>query len=152
MKKSELKAKIKAILVQNYGKPSTGENQISLDPPGDSGRFLVLNKFPELKEIIVDLLTEQYELFIKEIQWVAPRPTTFKIVLSNEQYFFLTFNEKSWTAQIEGKKYWLLNIKEEENAAHALARILRHGNQELPEESADVEDEPETEEPEEEPE
>lgn len=151
MTKSELKEKIKSILLQNYGKPSTGEDKISLDNPGENGKFLVLTKFPELKEVIIDLLTSQYELFIKEIQWVAPRPTTFKIVLTNDQYLFLIFNRKSWTAQIEGKKYYLLNIKEEENAAHALSRILRHGNQELPEiknKPKEEEDSPPEEEPE----
>ena len=34
---------------------------------------------------------------------------------------------RSWIAQIEGKKYYLLNLPEEERAVEAIARILRYG-------------------------
>ena len=140
MNKKELKEKIKAILISQFGK-SLDSNRISLDSPAEDE---ILTKFPELKKVIVDLLTQQYDLFIKEIQWVAPRPTTFKIVLANDQYFYLIYNGRSWTAQVEGKKYYLRNIKEEENAANALSRILKQG-QELPTEKSKETDQEEEE-------
>ena len=34
---------------------------------------------------------------------------------------------RSWIAQIEGKKYYLLNLPEEERAVEAIARMLRYG-------------------------
>ena len=34
---------------------------------------------------------------------------------------------RSWIAQVEGKKYYLLNLPEEERAVEAIARILRYG-------------------------
>ena len=37
---------------------------------------------------------------------------------------------RSWIAQIEGKKYYLLNLPEEERAVEAIARLLRYGTPE----------------------
>ncbi len=86
-----------------------------------------LTKFPELKEILVSLLTADFDSFLSSIDWVAPRPTTFRINLKNNQEFYLIWMRRSWIAQIEGKKYYLLNLPEEQNAAEAIARILRYG-------------------------
>jgi hypothetical protein len=86
-----------------------------------------LTKFPELKEVIVTLLTTDFDSFLSSIDWVAPRPTTFRINLKNDQEFYLIWMGRSWIAQIEGKKYYLLNLPEEERAVEAIARILRYG-------------------------
>ena len=126
MTKDELKEKIKVLVQQTYKSKS-----INLDKGGevtlDAAKFPVLVKFPKLKDIIVDLLTSQYEVFMKAIEWVAPRPTTFRIVLGNDEDFLLIYTERSWIAQIEGKKYYLLNLDEEEYAAQAISRILQYG-------------------------
>ena len=37
------------------------------------------------------------------------------------------YTEKSWIATVEGKKYYLLNLDEEENCALAIGRILQYG-------------------------
>jgi hypothetical protein len=86
-----------------------------------------LTKFPELKDVIIDLLTDDFGKFMSSIDWVAPRPTTFRINLKNNQDFCLIYGKRSWIAQIEGKKYYLLNLPEEERAAEAISRILRYG-------------------------
>jgi len=86
-----------------------------------------LTKFPELKAVIVDLLTHEFDNFISSIDWVAPKPTTFRINLKNGQDFYLIYSRTSWIAQVEGKKYYLLNLPEEERACEAIARILRYG-------------------------
>jgi len=39
----------------------------------------------------------------------------------------LTYSPRSWIAQIEGKKYYLLNLNEEESATEAIARMLAYG-------------------------
>ena len=121
MTKNELKEKIKTI-VNNIYNPEvlTGKEEITLDAP----KFPVLAKFPELKDVIIDLLTDQY---VTDIQWVAPRPTTFRIILGNGEPFMLTYTPRSWIAQVEGKKYYLLNLSEEEQAAQAIARVLAYG-------------------------
>jgi len=140
MTKDELKEKIKVLVKQVY-KPDTlqAQDTISLDAP----KFPVLEKFPELKEIIIDLLTNQYEIFITDIQWVAPKPTTFRIVLGNGENFMLTYSPRSWVAQVEGKKYYLLNLSEEESATEAIARMLAYGiAEEKPEAGAEGEETP----------
>jgi hypothetical protein len=126
MTKDELKEKIKVLVKQVY-KPKTLSIDTSADITLDAPKFPVLSKFPELKDIIVDLLTDQYEIFITDIQWVAPKPTTFRVVLGNGEPFMLTYSPRSWVAQIEGKKYYLLNLSEEESATEAIARVLAYG-------------------------
>jgi hypothetical protein len=139
MTKDELKEKIKSIVNNIYNPETlTGKEEITLDAP----KFPVLAKFPELKDIIIDLLTDQYEIFVIDIQWVAPRPTTFRIILGNGEPFMLTYTPRSWIAQVEGKKYYLLNLSEEEQAAQAIARMLAYGiAEEKPEAGAEVETE-----------
>ena len=96
-----------------------------------------LTKFPELKAIIVDLLTVQFDEFLESIDWVSPRPTTFRINLLNGQNFILIFTDRSWIAQVEGKKYYLLNLDEEERAAQAISRILAYGKIESSDEESE---------------
>ena len=96
-----------------------------------------LTKFPELKAIIVDLLTVQFDEFLESIDWVSPRPTTFRINLLNGQNFMLIFTDRSWIAQVEGKKYYLLNLDEEERAAQAISRILAYGKMESSDEESE---------------
>jgi hypothetical protein len=132
MTKSELRDKIKALAKQALIPQSVDldkGNDVSLD----ALKFPVLGKFPELKKVIVDLLTHQYEVFMTDIQWVAPRPTTFRIVLGNGETFNLIYTERSWIAKVEGKKYYLLNLSEEEAAAESIARILSYGLKEAAE-------------------
>ncbi len=56
------------------------------------------NTFPELKAIIVDLLTSDFDSFLASIDWVAPKPTTFRINLKNDQEFYLIYSRNSWIA------------------------------------------------------
>jgi hypothetical protein len=97
-----------------------------------------LTKFPELKAVIVDLLTADYGKFIDSIDWVAPKPTTFRINLLNGESFYLIWNKRSWVAEVEGKRYYLLNLPEEGMATKSIARMLRYGIK-VEEEGVDVE-------------
>jgi len=129
MTKQELKDKIKAIVKAKYAKSKPDTLAPSM-PIAPAIEYDELTKFPELKKIIIDLLTTDYARFIDEIDWVAPRPTTFRINFLNGQNFYLIYGKRSWIAQVEGKKYYLLNLSEEQNAANAIARILRYGSKE----------------------
>ena len=90
-----------------------------------------LTKFPELKKVIVTLLTADFNAFVASIDWVAPRPTTFRVNLKNNEEFYLIWMNRSWIAQVEGKKYYLLNLSEEQQAVESIARILRYGPPEV---------------------
>jgi hypothetical protein len=122
MKLSELKDKIKQLAKNVYKNYKHSE--------ASAIQYDELTKFPELKVVIVDLLTQDFDAFLSSIDWVAPRPTTFRINLKNDQCFYLIWNLRSWVAQIEGKKYYLLNLPEEERAVDAISRILRYGTKE----------------------
>ena len=129
MTKAELRQKIKTLAVTVMTeKAKTDDAALAYDE---------LVKFPALKDIIVDLLTDQFDSFIESVDWVAPRPTTFRVNLLNGQNFLLMFTERSWIAQVQGKKYYLLNLDEEERCALAINRLLRVG----PEAGAEMEGE-----------
>ena len=119
MTKAELRKKIRAII------PVVYKAQIKSDT--SAVEFDELTKFPELKTVIVDLLTSDFDSFLSSIDWVAPKPTTFRINLKNGEEFYLTYSKRSFIAQVEGKKYYLLNLPEEQRAVQAIARILRYG-------------------------
>ena len=130
MTREELISKIKVLAKTAYVERSKAESS--------AVEYDELTKFPELKQIIIDLLTAEFDNFISSIDWVAPRPTTFRINLKNNANFYLIYGKRGWIAQIEGKKYYLLNLPEEERAAEAIARVLRYGTNEDSEgESAD---------------
>ena len=119
MTKAELRQKIKTLAVTVMAEKSkTDDAALAYDE---------LVKFPALKDIIVDLMTDQFDSFIESVDWVAPRPTTFRINLLNGQSFLIMFTERSWIAQVQGKKYYLLNLDEEERCALAINRLLRVG-------------------------
>ena len=119
MELSVLRDRIKNLAKELYKEKSkSDESALAYDE---------LTKFPELKKIIVDLLTSDFDKFLESIDWVAPRPSTFRINLLNSQNFLIIFTERSWIAQVEGKKYYLLNLDEEERAAESISRILRYG-------------------------
>ena len=154
MTREELISRIKQLVPNVYnGRIKAEETAIEYDE---------LTKFPELKQVIIDLMTNEFSKFLSSIDWVAPRPTTFRINLKNGQDFFLIYGKRSWIAQIEGKKYYLLNLPEEERAAEAISRILRYGvkaepenpleDTTTPEEAPPTEETPPTETPEETPE
>jgi len=119
MTAAELREKIRVLIPQVYANVKQGE--------AAAVEFDELTKFPELKSVITDLLSHEFDNFLSSIDWVAPKPSTFRINLKNNQEFYLTYSRRSWIAQVEGKKYYLLNLPEEERATEAIARILRYG-------------------------
>jgi len=139
MTKIELQNRLKILIKQVYAnKRITPEEAIQYDE---------LTKFPELKAVIVDLLTPEYDNFVASIDWVAPRPSTFRINLKNDQLFYLIYGKRSFIAQIEGKKYYLLNLPEEQHAAEAISRILRFGIPDDEENTDGFDDNPEEDSP-----
>ena len=119
MTAAELREKIRSIIPTVVGQRKQAD--------AAAVEYDELTKFPELKKVIVDLLTHEFDNFVASIDWVAPKPTTFRINLKNDFNFYLIFTKTSWVAQIEGKKYYLLNLPEEERAITAVSRILRYG-------------------------
>ena len=127
MTATELKDRIKSLARQVYQAKSVdidSDKEVSIE----TEKFPILLQFSSLKDVLVDLLTKQYEIFVTDIQWVAPKPTTFRIVLANGENFMLVYNQRSWVAIVEGKRYYLLNLNEEESAVQSIARVLSYGS------------------------
>ena len=118
MTKQELIDKIKSIAKEKYNKQITFVSGI---------KFTAVQAYPKLHNVLVDLMTDAYEIFVVDVEWVAPKPTTFRIQLANGEYFFLTNTDRTWIATIEGKKFYLLNLSEKQDAINAIARVLRYG-------------------------
>jgi hypothetical protein len=127
----------------------------------DNPLEFILQKYPSLDATLSDLMTGNYRDYITGVYIMSPKPTTFKILLHNGQEFYLIYGPKAYIAKISGKKYNLMNLKEEEFAITAISALLELGmppGSEGPDEETENEtdlktDEPETEEtPTEEPE
>ena len=131
MTKSELIQKIKKIAPQALS--SVNKAEVS------AVEYDELTSFPALKDVIVDLLTSDYGKFIDSIDWVAPKPTTFRVVFLNDEFIYLIYHTRSWIAEVSGKKYYLLNLPEMESATKAISRLLRNGSKVDDTEAADVE-------------
>ena len=116
MNKNQLRKLIRSTVVNRFKRQATNKYQ----------EYKILNKVPELIPILGDLMSEDFSKFVKDIDYVAPKPPSFRIVLENDHYFYLSDLGRSWVAEVEGKKYYLLNLSEEERATAAIARILRY--------------------------
>ena len=85
----------------------------------------ILGKFPTVKAAIVKLQTEDFKEFVESIDWISPRPTSFRINLKNGQDYILKWTGKTFEAQILGKKYLLSNIAEYQQALDKLAILYK---------------------------
>ena len=85
----------------------------------------ILGKFPTVKAAIIKLQTEDFKEFVESIDWISPRPTSFRINLKNGQDYILKWTGKTFEAQILGKKYLLSNIAEYQQALDKLALLYK---------------------------
>jgi len=85
----------------------------------------ILGKFPTLKAAIVKLQTDDFKEFVDSIDWISPRPTSFRINLKNGQDYILKWTGKTFEAQIMGKKYLLSNIADYQQALDKLAVLYK---------------------------
>lgn len=121
--KEELVAHIRGRVRQLMGKQS--EQAYQGDP--NSPMNVMLYRFPELRQALEKLMTMQFRIFVDDIQWVAPKPTTFRIILANGQTFTLIWNTEDFIAKIAGVKYDMLTLKERERATKEVAELLQYG-------------------------
>ena len=87
----------------------------------------ILQKYPSLDDTMVDLLTPSFRDYVTGIFIIAPKPTTFRILLHNSQDFHLIYGPRAYVAKIAGKKYDLMNLSEEEFAITSIAQLLELG-------------------------
>lgn len=97
----------------------------------------LLAKFPSLYRTVKNLLTDDYENFVSAIEWVSPKPSTFRIVLNNQQGFYLKWLGKGFEANIQGKKFYIENVNEFQQALGRLSELLKHSEPKLDSELVD---------------
>lgn len=87
----------------------------------------ILGKFPTVKKALVSLFTHEFNEFVEDVKWTVPKPSTFMIVLKNGQSFDLKWTGKGFEATVEGKRYFLNNVSDYQQALDSLNRILKDG-------------------------
>ena len=85
----------------------------------------ILSKFPTLKNVIIKLQTEDFKDFVESIDWVSPRPSSFRVNLKNGQDYILKWLGDGFQAQIMGKRYFLNKIDEYQQALDKLEVLYR---------------------------
>jgi len=82
-------------------------------------------RFPGLKKLMEDLMSPAFGRYVNGINIVAPKPTTFKVDLTNGQDFSIKYVGKgNFTVKVAGKQYNPLNIGELERASQGIADLL----------------------------
>lgn len=87
----------------------------------------ILVKFPTLKHALVRLHSEQYKDFVDSIDWVSPKPSIFRINLSNGQDYTLKWMGKDFEANISGKDYYLGQLIGFQQALQKLTDLYQEG-------------------------
>jgi len=85
----------------------------------------ILGKFPTVKAAIIKLQTEDFKEFVESVDWISPRPSSFRVNLKNGQEYILKWTGKTFEAQILGKKYLLSNIADYQQALDKLAILYK---------------------------
>ena len=114
---------LRSILLQELDRMEPEQSTFEDDP-----MQFILKKYVGLNNVLEYLMTPSFQDYVTGIYVVAPKPTTFKIVLHNGEYFFLQFMGKAYEATVQGKKYYLMSIGEKERCMVAISRLLRNGN------------------------
>ena len=94
------------------------------DPMG-----FILKKYHTLNELLAELMTPAFKEYITAIFIQSPKPTTFKIVLHNSQFFYLSYmGDNVYEAIIAGKRHYLSSIGEKERSMKGISRLLQQGS------------------------
>lgn len=146
MKVSQLKLLIEQAYIELLRE---AEEPVPQDPIGDEDASeetvledatdTMLEKFPTLKSTLVRLMTEDFKEFVDTIDWISPKPTSFRINLVNGQDFTLEWTGKNFTAQIQGKNYALGKIDEFQQALDRLGILYKEAPLKGAGEEADAE-------------
>lgn len=92
-----------------------------------TGMDQILAKFPTLRHALIRLHTEDWEQFVQGITWVSPKPTVFRIQLKNGQDYTLKWMGQDFEAEISGKKYYIGQIGDYQQALTKLSILYQEG-------------------------
>jgi hypothetical protein len=105
-----------------------GEEQTPVNPEFEADPMgYILKKYKRLHANLTSLMGENFEEYLAGIFIMSGKPTTFKVLLKNGQYFYMTFMGKAYEATVLGKRYYLMNLGEIQRATMAINRLQRLG-------------------------
>lgn len=85
----------------------------------------MIYRFPGMKKLMVDLMSPSFPRFLKNVEIIAPKPTTFNVKLINDMDFNIIYNGRgNFTVKVNGKKYNIQNLGELERASQSIANNL----------------------------
>jgi len=94
---------------------------------GDKTSEDIVRMFPYVNDTLVDLMSMDYKLFIGKIEWVAPKPTTFRVTLKNGNDFYLTWNSAEFMVNINGLDFDLGSVSDELRCIKQIKDSLIYG-------------------------
>lgn len=121
VKKDDAEEKVDQGANKKENKP---DSPFDKDPMG-----FILKKYHTLNELLAELMTPDFKEYITAIFIQSPKPTSFKIVLHNSQFFYLIYmGDGTYEAVIAGKRHYLSSIGEKERAMKGISRLLQQGS------------------------
>ena len=109
----------------------TPEEEPDMDAPKETvledATDEILGKFPTLKKAIIKLQTDQFKEFVESIDWISPRPSSFRVNIKNGQSYILKWTGTGFEAQILGKRYYIDKVDDYQQALDKLARLYKEG-------------------------
>ena len=117
------KEELRELMLEAYVEVLQEEEGAVLETSTDE----ILGKFPTVKKALVSLFTSEYPEFVTDVRWVVPKPSTFAIDLKNGQSFNIKWMGKGFEAQVEGKKYFLNDLADYQQALDKLNDLLKNG-------------------------
>jgi len=117
----------KTLLLEKYIKVAVRKalkEQEEQQQRAERAMYLVY-RFPGLKKLMTNLMSPAFGRYVNNIDIIAPKPTTFKVDLTNNQDFTIKYLSKGkWNVKVSGKQYHPDNIGEEERCSQAIADLL----------------------------
>lgn len=117
----------KTLLLEKYIKVAVKKalkEQEEQQRKAEKAMYLVY-RFPGLKKLMEELMSPAFGRYVNGINIVAPKPTTFKVDLTNGQDFSIKYVGKgNFQVKVAGKRYNPINLGELERASQSIADLL----------------------------
>ena len=127
-KKNEINESLLDQISEQEPKPEEeGDKEAPKETVLEDATDQILSKYPTLKNAIIKLQTKDFKEFVESIDWISPRPTSFRINLKNGQEYILKWTGMSFQAEIQGKRYFIDKVDDYQQALDRLSILYKEG-------------------------
>ena len=117
----------KQLLLEKYIKVAVRkalQEQEEQQRKAEKAMYLVY-RFPGLKKVMEELMSPSFGRYVSHIDVIAPKPTTFRVLLTNGQDFSIKYiGRGKFNVKVAGKQYHPDNLGESERCSQAIADLL----------------------------